>query len=144
MKCDFKKALTPFCLISIKPGAACASLLADLFGQKTVVLRVIFSCLSLPAAHCISFSNQFHCCKSSFGYSTQFIWETFLISFSVMSIKEKMTLHIYQMSCGVNRSSLFKWLLLQNCMKINETTFFSLKLFHVIAVGPQKPQKLTG
>ena len=56
------------------------SLLADLFGQKTVVLR--------PAAHCISFSNQFHCYKISFGYSTQFIWETFSHVFSVMSIKE--------------------------------------------------------
>ena len=55
-------------------------MLADLFGQKTVVLR--------PAAHCISFSNQFHCCKISFGYSTQFIWETFSHIFSVMSIKE--------------------------------------------------------
>ena len=47
------------------------------------------------------------------------------------------------MSCGVNQSSLFKWLLLQNFVKINETTFFSLKLFPVIAAGPQKPQKLT-
>ena len=32
--------------------------------------------------------------------------------------------------------------LIQNCMKINETTFFSLKLFPVIAAaGPQKFQK---
>ena len=42
------------------------------------------------------------------------------------------------MSCGVNQSSLFKWLLLQNCVKINGTTFFSLKLFPLIASGPQK------
>jgi hypothetical protein len=28
-------------------------------------------------------------------------------------------------------------------MKINETTFFSLKFFPVISAGPQKPQKLT-
>jgi hypothetical protein len=28
-------------------------------------------------------------------------------------------------------------------MKINETTFFSLKLFPLIASGPEKPQKLT-
>ena len=34
-------------------------------------------------------------------------------------------------------------LLLQNCLKINGTTFFSLKLFPLIASGPQKPQKLT-
>ena len=42
------------------------------------------------------------------------------------------------MSCGVNGSSLFKWLLLQNCVKINRTTFFPLKLFPVISGGPQK------
>ena len=47
------------------------------------------------------------------------------------------------MSRGVNRSSLFKWLLIQNCVKINGTTFFSLKLFPLIASGPQKSQKLT-
>jgi len=29
-------------------------------------------------------------------------------------------------------------------MKINGTTIFSLKLFPLIASGPQKPQKLTG
>ena len=75
-------------LSHLHKARCCLCLLADLFGQKTVVLRVIFSCLSLPAAHCIFFSNQFHCCKSSFGYSTQFIWEPFLISFSVMSINE--------------------------------------------------------
>ena len=38
----------------------------------------------------------------------------------------------------VNWSSLLKWLLLQNCLKINETPFFSLKLFPVISAGPQK------
>ena len=43
-----------------------------------------------------------------------------------------------QMCCGVNGSSFFKWLLLQKCVKINQTTFFSLKLFPVISVGPQK------
>ena len=47
------------------------------------------------------------------------------------------------MLCGVNESSLFKWLLIQNCVKINGMTFFSLKLFPLIALGPQKPQKLT-
>ena len=51
--------------------------------------------------------------------------------------------YIYQTSCGVNGSSLFKWLLIQNCMRINGMTFFSLKLFPLIASGPQKPQKLT-
>ena len=49
----------------------------------------------------------------------------------------------YQTSCDVNQSSLFKWLLIQNCVKINGTTFFSLKLFPFIASGPQKPQTLT-
>ena len=39
------------------------------------------------------------------------------------------------MSRGVNQSSLFKCLLLQNCLKINDTT-----LFHLISAGPQKPQ----
>ena len=42
------------------------------------------------------------------------------------------------MSCGVNQSSRIKWLLLQNCMKINRMTFFSLKLFPIISAGPQK------
>ena len=46
--------------------------------------------------------------------------------------------HGYQMSCGVNRSSLLKWLLLQNCLKINKTPYFSLKLFPVISAGPHK------
>jgi len=32
---------------------------------------------------------------------------------------------------------------IQNCVKINGKTFFSLKLFPLIASGPQKPQKLT-
>ena len=36
---------------------------------------------------------------------------------------------LHSTSCGVDKSSLFKWLLLQNCVKINERTFFSLKLF---------------
>ena len=30
-----------------------------------------------------------------------------------------------------------------NCVTINRTTFFSLKLFPLIEAGPQKPQKLT-
>ena len=47
------------------------------------------------------------------------------------------------MSCGVNQSSLLKWLLLQNCLKINETTLSSSKPFPLISAGPQKPQKLT-
>ena len=47
------------------------------------------------------------------------------------------------MSCGVNRSSLFKWLLLQNCLKINLMTLFSSQLFPLISAGPQKPQQLT-
>ena len=47
------------------------------------------------------------------------------------------------MSCGVNRSSLFKLFLLQNCLKINGTTLFSSKSFPLISAGPQKPQKLT-
>ena len=47
------------------------------------------------------------------------------------------------MSCGVNRSSLFKWLLLKNCLKINGMTLFSSKSFSLISAGPQKPQKLT-
>ena len=29
------------------------------------------------------------------------------------------------------------------CLLVNETTFFSLKLFLLIALGPRKPQKLT-
>ena len=33
--------------------------------------------------------------------------------------------------------------LLQNCLKINGTTLFSSKLFRLISIGPQKPQKLT-
>ena len=36
-------------------------------------------------------------------------------------------------SCGVNRSSLLKWVLLQNSLEITKTTFFSLKLFLVIS-----------
>ena len=36
-----------------------------------------------------------------------------------------------------------KWLVLQNCMKINKTTLFSSKSFPLISAGPQKPQKLT-
>ena len=47
------------------------------------------------------------------------------------------------MSCGVKQSSLFKWPLLQNCLKINGTTLFSSKSFPLISAGPQKPQKLT-
>ena len=47
------------------------------------------------------------------------------------------------MSCGVNRSSLFKWLLLQNCLKTNRMTLFSSKSFPLISAGPQKPQKVT-
>ena len=43
-----------------------------------------------------------------------------------------------QTSCGVNQSSLLKRLLLQNCVKIYRTTFFSLKLFLVISAGPLK------
>ena len=49
----------------------------------------------------------------------------------------------YYMSCGVNRSSLSKRLLLQNFLKINRTTLFSSKSFPLISAGPQKPQKLT-
>ena len=44
---------------------------------------------------------------------------------------------------GVNESSRIKWLQLQNCLKITETTFISSKLFPRISAGPQKPQKLT-
>ena len=44
------------------------------------------------------------------------------------------------MSCG---SSLFKWLLLQNCLKINGMTLFSSKSLPLISAGPQKPQQLT-
>ena len=41
-------------------------------------------------------------------------------------------------------SSRIKWLQLQNCVKINEITFFfSSKSFPHISAGPQKPQKLT-
>ena len=47
------------------------------------------------------------------------------------------------MSCGVNRSSLFTWFLLHNCMNIDGTTLFSSKSFPLISAGPQKPQKLT-
>ena len=36
--------------------------------------------------------------------------------------------YLIQTSCGVNRSSLLKWLLqLQNCLKINGVSFFSSK-----------------
>ena len=45
--------------------------------------------------------------------------------------------------CGVNQSSLLKWLLLQNCLKINRWTLFSSKSFPLISARPQKPQKLT-
>jgi hypothetical protein len=38
---------------------------------------------------------------------------------------------------------LFKWLLLQNCLKINGTALISSKSFPLISAGPQKPQKLT-
>ena len=48
----------------------------------------------------------------------------------------------YQMSCGVNRSSLFKWLLLQNCLKINGTALFSSKSFPLISAGPPKASKI--
>ena len=37
--------------------------------------------------------------------------------------------HIYQTSCRVNRSSLFKWLLLQNCLKSMEQPCFLQKHF---------------
>ena len=47
------------------------------------------------------------------------------------------------MSFGVNQSSMFKWLLPQNCLKINGMTLFSSKAFPLISAGPQKPQKLT-
>ena len=47
------------------------------------------------------------------------------------------------MYCGVNRSSLLKWRLFQNCLKINGMTFFSSKSFPLNSAGPQKPQKLT-
>ena len=47
------------------------------------------------------------------------------------------------MSCWVNQSSLFKWLLLKNCLEINGTTLFSSKSFPLISAGLQKPQKLT-
>ena len=36
--------------------------------------------------------------------------------------------YTYQTSCVVNQSSMLKWPLLQNCWKIYETPFFSLKL----------------
>ena len=49
-----------------------------------------------------------------------------------------------QTSCRVNQSSLLKWLLLQNCLKINQKTcFVSSKSFLLISAGLQKPQKLT-
>ena len=52
--------------------------------------------------------------------------ESFLISISYARQDAiSYIVHKYQTPCGVNQSSLFKWLLLQNCMKINETTFFS-------------------
>ena len=47
------------------------------------------------------------------------------------------------MSCGVNRSSLIKWLILQNCLKINGTILFSSKSYPLISAGLQKPKKLT-
>ena len=46
--------------------------------------------------------------------------------------------HWYQTSCGFNCASLFKWLLLQNCVKLNGMTFFYLKLILLISAGPQK------
>ena len=46
------------------------------------------------------------------------------------------------MSCGVNQSSLLKWSLLLNCLKMNRLTLFSSKSFPLISAGPQKPQKL--
>ena len=55
----------------------------------------------------------------------------------------KRYIHTYETSCGVNRSSLLKWLLLQNCLNMNGKTLFSSKSFPLISAGPQKPQKLT-
>ena len=42
--------------------------------------------------------------------------------------------------CSIRRlvGSTYQACLLQNCLKINGTTFFSLKLFPVISSGPQK------
>ena len=37
-----------------------------------------------------------------------------------------------------------KWLLIHNCVKINEMNFFSLKLFPLIASGPHKYQHKIG
>ena len=72
--------------------------------------------------------------KESSRYSVVILWAA-----STMVWGNAITLIISgSTSCGVNRSSLFKWLLLQNCMKINGTTFFSLKMFPVIPSGPQK------
>ena len=50
---------------------------------------------------------------------------------------------MYETSCGVNQSWLHKWLLFQNCLKINGTTLFSSESFPPISAGPQKPQKLS-
>ena len=44
---------------------------------------------------------------------------------------------------GSNDQADSSGLYFRMCVKINETTFFSLKLFPLISSGPQKPQKLT-
>ena len=63
-------------------------------------------------------------------HTSQIVQQNEWVERSIISLLARA---MHKTSCGVKQSSLFKWLLIQN----------SLKLFPLIASWPQKPQKLT-